>query len=70
MTAFLGLGVMACGNESTVEESNDAQPEVALVDNDNIDKGDDKSEKGENSAPEKSEAIDPEKDTERLRKGF
>ena len=69
MTAFLGLGVMACGDnsESTVEESNDAQPEVALVDNDNIDKG-------ENSAPpvetvkdqdsEKSEAIDPEKDTE------
>ena len=57
MTAFLGLGVMACGDESTVEESNDAQPEVALVDNDNIDKG-------ENSAPEKSEAIEPEKDTE------
>ena len=70
MTAFLGLGVMACGDESTVEEPNDAQPEVALVDNANIDKG----EKGENSAPpvetvkdqdsEKSEAIDPEKDTE------
>ena len=62
MTAFLGLGVMACG-----DESNDAQPEVALVDNDNIDKG-------ENSAPsvetvkdqdsEKSEATDPEKDTD------
>ena len=30
---------MACGDESTVEESNDAHPEVALVDNDNIDKG-------------------------------
>ena len=60
MTAFLGLGVMACGDESTVEESNDAQPEVALVDNDNIDKG----EKGENSAPEKSDATDPEKDTD------
>ena len=71
MTAFLGLGVMACGDESTVEESNDAQPEVALVDNANIDKGD-KGDKGENSAPpvetvkdqnpENSEAIDPEKD--------
>ena len=60
MTAFLGLGVMACGDESTVEEPNDAQPEVALVDNANIDKGD----KGENSAPEKSDATDPEKDTE------
>ena len=32
----------------------------ALVDNDNIDKG----EKGENSAPEKSDATDPEKDTD------
>ena len=62
MTAFLGLGVMSCGDnsESTVEESNEAQPEVALVDNANIDKG----EKGENSAPEKSDATDPEKDTE------
>ena len=62
MTAFLGLGVMSCGDnsESTVEESNDAQPEVALVDNDNIEKGD----KGENSAPEKSDATDPEKGTE------
>ena len=63
MTAFLGLGVMACGDESTVEEPNDAQPEVALVDNANIDKGD-KGEKGENSAPEKSDATDPEKDTD------
>ena len=54
---------MACGDESTVEEPNDAQPEVALVDNDNIDKGE-KGEKGENSAPEKSDATDPEKDTD------
>ena len=65
MTAFLGLGVMACGDESTVEESNDAQPEVVLVDNDNIEKG----EKGASPVetvkeqdPEESEAIDPEKD--------
>ena len=72
MTAFLGLGVMACGDngESTVEEPNDAQPEVALVDNDKNDKND----KGENNAPsvepvkeqgpEKSDAIEPEKDTD------
>lgn len=56
MTAFLGLGVMACSDESTVEEPNDTQPEVALVDNGNIEKGD----KGESSASEKSDATDPE----------
>ena len=63
---------MACGDndESTVEEPNDAQPEVALVDNDNIEKG----EKGEDSVPpvepvkeqdlEKSDATDSEKETQ------
>jgi len=67
MTAFLGLGVMACGDESIVDESNNGQPEVALVDNANIDKG----EKGAPSVetvkeqePEKSDATDPEKETQ------
>jgi len=67
MTAFLGLSVMACGDESTVVEANDAQPEVAVVDNDNIEKGENSDapeETVKEQEPEKSDATDPEKDTD------
>ena len=67
MTAFLGLGVMACNDndESTVEESADAQPEVALVDKgEKGEKGDTPEETVEDQDPDKSDATDPEMDTD------
>ena len=64
MTAFLGLGVMACNDndESPVEESNDAQPEVVLVDKG--EKSDTPEETVQKQEPEKSEATEPEKGTD------